>query len=117
MRIIIITAFNLIDVEALVFRYLPFTAVITLISALLPGLALTDGAVDNTETVVIIGSKDDAQQLPGSGAVIDYTQIDIEVTSDINQALKTVPGVYIREEDGFGLRPNIGIRGATGERS
>ncbi len=31
--------------------------------------------------------------------------------------LAQVPGVYTRTEDGWGLRPNIGLRGATPERS
>ncbi|MGM8228550.1 TonB-dependent receptor family protein [Cellvibrio sp. ARAG 10.3] len=83
--------------------------------ALLPSLV---HAEDRTfERVVIIGTQEDAQSLAGSGAVVDAKQMKTEVITDVNQALKTVPGVYIREEDGFGLRPNIGIRGATGERS
>ncbi|MEH6584605.1 MAG: TonB-dependent receptor [Halioglobus sp.] len=69
------------------------------------------------EEITIVGSRDDARTLAGSGAVIDSQQIEIEVATDINQLLKTVPGIYIQEEDGFGLRPNIGIRGATSERS
>lgn len=69
------------------------------------------------EEMTIVGSREDARQLPGSGSVIDNQQIQIEAASDINQLLKTVPGMYIQEEDGYGLRPNIGIRGATSERS
>ena len=69
------------------------------------------------EEITIIGSREDAQALPGSGSVIDNTQIQIEAANDINQLLKTVPGMYIQEEDGYGLRPNIGIRGATSERA
>lgn len=69
------------------------------------------------DKMVIIGTSEDARQLAGSGAVVDSEQMEIEVVSDINQVLKTVPGVYIREEEGSGLRPNIGIRGATSERS
>ncbi len=69
------------------------------------------------EEVTIVGSREEARVLPGSGAVVDGEQIAIEAATDINQLLKTVPGIYIREEDGYGLRPNIGIRGATSERS
>ena len=36
---------------------------------------------------------------------------------DVHRILKQVPGVYVREEDGFGLRPNIGLRGANSDRS
>lgn len=69
------------------------------------------------EEMTIVGSKEDARQLPGSGSVIGNEQIQIEAADDINQLLKTVPGVYVLEEDGYGLRPNIGIRGATSERA
>ena len=69
------------------------------------------------DSIEIIGTKDRAQGLPGSGYVVDEEQMKTEAIDDINQALKTVPGIYIREEDGYGLRPNIGIRGATSERS
>ena len=75
----------------------------------------TDGYL--LDSIEIIGTKDRAQGLPGSGYVVDAEQMKTEAIDDINQALKTVPGIYIREEDGYGLRPNIGIRGATSERS
>ena len=69
------------------------------------------------EELLIIGSREDARRVAGSGSVIGQEQVRIEAATDINQLLKTVPGIYIREEDGAGLRPNIGIRGATSERS
>lgn len=69
------------------------------------------------ETITIIGSSKQAQTIAGSGAVIDKEQLRIEAATDINQLMKTIPGTYIREEDGFGLRPNIGIRAAGSERS
>ena len=84
------------------------------------GAAVSSGAVANNaniEEITIIGSREDARQIAGSGSVIDNQQIQIEAANDINQLLKTVPGMYIQEEDGYGLRPNIGIRGATSERA
>ncbi|MCK7508582.1 MAG: hypothetical protein MZV70_34000 [Desulfobacterales bacterium] len=35
----------------------------------------------------------------------------------VNEALRKVPGVFARDEEGFGLRPNIGIRGLNPTRS
>lgn len=69
------------------------------------------------DTVTVIGDSDAARKLPGSAAVVSNEQLTIEAATDINQVLKTVPGVYIQEEDGFGLRPNIGIRSAAPGRS
>lgn len=69
------------------------------------------------EEVRIIGSLEEARQVAGSGAVVDSKQLRVQTSTDINQVLKTVPGAYILEEDGYGLRPNIGIRAASAERS
>ena len=93
-------------------------------NALFSAVALVSGALSaplmaagQLEEVTIIGSRDAAREIAGSGALIESLQIRDEIATDINQLLKTVPGTYIREEDGYGLRPNIGIRGATSERS
>ncbi|MEC9083866.1 MAG: TonB-dependent receptor, partial [Pseudomonadota bacterium] len=76
-----------------------------------------DDQPQTLEALEIIGDASAAQTLPGSGYVVGDQQLKTEVEADINQVLKTVPGVYVREEEGQGLRPNIGIRGATAERS
>ncbi|MCH2335999.1 MAG: TonB-dependent receptor [Pseudomonadales bacterium] len=69
------------------------------------------------EEVVVIGTKDKALNLPGSGTLIEDQELERFDHVDINQVLARVPGLYVREEDGYGLRPNIGIRGASAERS
>ncbi|WP_116364694.1 TonB-dependent receptor family protein [Parahaliea mediterranea] len=83
----------------------------------LAGLATPVMSAQTLEELTIVGSRDAVRELPGSAALVDNEQIRIEAANDINQLLKTVPGIYIQEEDGYGLRPNIGIRGATSERA
>ncbi len=69
------------------------------------------------ETVTIIGSKEDASQMAGSADVItDKDLVKFQYT-DIQRILGQVPGVYTRTEEGYGLRPNISIRGTYGDRS
>jgi Fe(3+) dicitrate transport protein len=69
------------------------------------------------EELLILGTKAEKQKLAGSGIRIDAEAIEKQAYSDLNQIISMSPGVYVREEDGYGLRPNIGIRGATSERS
>ena len=69
------------------------------------------------EEVLIIGSKEDKSKLAGSGIQIGQELIEKQGYTYLNQVISMAPGVYVREEDGYGLRPNIGIRGATAERS
>lgn len=85
------------------------------ITGLMGEAALAD--THRIEEVTIVGSVENARTLAGSGSVIDHNQLLIQSTNDINKLVQTVPGVYTMEEDGYGLRPNIGIRGATSERS
>jgi len=76
-----------------------------------------DMSVTPIDTVTIIGRSSDVADVPGSAHVVDSEALEIFNDTDILRVLRTVPGVYIQEEEGFGLRPNIGIRGSGLDRS
>jgi Fe(3+) dicitrate transport protein len=87
---------------------------------LAPFFALAQvGAVESQaiDTVTIIGKKSDLADVPGSAHVVDSEELAEFAQSDILRVLRSVPGVYVQEEEGFGLRPNIGIRGSGLDRS
>jgi len=48
---------------------------------------------------------------------IEKKQLQDSGLTDTNRVLKTQNGVNVQEEDGWGLRPNIGIRGTPPHRS
>lgn len=69
------------------------------------------------DTVKIIGDPTKARDMPASAHYIDTSDIRDQTYSDINRILRKAPGVNIREEDGFGLFPNISFRGVDTTRS
>ena len=69
------------------------------------------------DNVTIFGHSSDVADVPGSAHIIDSASLEVLIESDIMRVLRAVPGVYVQEEEGFGLRPNIGIRGSGLDRS
>lgn len=67
----------------------------------------------------MVGEPQDLATIPGSAHVIDAADLDRQklLFDDVHGLLRQVPGINVQEEDGYGLRPNIGIRGTGSERS
>lgn len=82
---------------------------------------LKEGTMDLPEMVVshvtLTGGEQGIKELPGSAYYLSPKEIEKFNFTDINRALRSVPGVNIQEEEGFGSRPNIGLRGTGVERS
>ncbi|MGS2761356.1 TonB-dependent receptor family protein [Sinomicrobium sp. M5D2P9] len=81
----------------------------------------TDSVVALQEVVLngnaILGSKFAAKNRTGSAYFISSEDLQQFSYTDISRVLQEVPGVNYYEEDGFGLRPNISLRGTDPGRS
>lgn len=65
----------------------------------------------------IIGSADERTRIPGSAQRLDASLLSRARVLSTNEALRKISGILVRDEDGLGLRPNIGIRGLNPTRS
>lgn len=69
------------------------------------------------EEITIVGKRTDTHQITGAAQYIGEAQLQEQSYSDIQKILRQAPGVSLQIEDGYGLRPNISIRGVATERS
>ncbi len=92
------------------------------------GMALPAGASEKTsdeagakskvlDKIMVIGNPANIESMPGSAQLVTKEDIRQQNYDDVNRALRKVPGVYVREEDGFGLFPSISLRGVDTTRS
>lgn len=83
-------------------------------------VAVAEDGTENTahlEEVTIVGTRHEVQRIAGGAHFIDAEELARFSHTDVQRIARRVPGVTIQVEDGFGLRPNIGIRGVATERS
>jgi Fe(3+) dicitrate transport protein len=81
---------------------------------LVPGDLVEQVTVFGTQ---IAASPEVAARIPGSVDTIDAATIAASHPFNFGEALRKAPGVHVREEEGLGLRPSIGLRGLDPNRS
>jgi Fe(3+) dicitrate transport protein len=84
--------------------------------ALYGGLSL---AQDETvmPRVDVVGGENSLPNIAGAAQILGSDELEASHVFTVNEALRKVPGVHARDEEGFGLRPNIAMRGLNPTRS
>jgi Fe(3+) dicitrate transport protein len=67
--------------------------------------------------VEVIGRQENLDRIPGAGYILDKETLESSRVFTTSEALRKIPGVNARDEEGFSMRPNIGIRGLNPTRS
>jgi Fe(3+) dicitrate transport protein len=65
----------------------------------------------------VVGKRERLPLIGGSADVFGETSLDRSHVFTANEALRRIPGITVRDEEGFGLRPNISIRGLNPTRT
>jgi Fe(3+) dicitrate transport protein len=83
-------------------------------------ITLEIGAVTESIRVVperVVTGAEAARRIPGSIDVLDLALLEHTRYATTADVLRKASGVHVREEEGFGLRPNISVRGLNPTRS
>jgi Fe(3+) dicitrate transport protein len=83
-------------------------------------LVLRPGVLSEEVTVIgtrLAGGPETLRRVPGSFEVLGPDQLEEARVFTVSEALRKASGINVRDEEGFGLRPNIGIRGLSPTRS
>jgi Fe(3+) dicitrate transport protein len=67
--------------------------------------------------IEVIGLPERFARIPGSASVISIRQIQTVAAVSSNEVFRSISGLHVVEEEGLGLRANIGIRGLDPDKS
>jgi Fe(3+) dicitrate transport protein len=83
------------------------------------GVSLADASESSAfiEEITIVGERLAEGQITGSAEYIGPEDLEKLEYTDVQRILRQAAGVSLQVEDGYGLRPNISIRGVPTERS
>lgn len=93
------------------------SASLMLVGATMAQEAPTSSEPEVLAPITVVGQVEDIPRIAGSAARLDADAIQTQDYSNPARVLQQVPGVYVREEDGFGNFPNISLRGSDPGRS
>ena len=82
-----------------------------------PLLSDEDAEQRDRADIIVVGEGAVAETLPGSASLVSAEDLARSRSFTVLEALRQVPGIFARDEEGAGLRPNIGIRGLSPIRS
>ena len=90
---------------------------ITTLSLTLVAPAMAEPSPPPLAEVIVVGTRSQQMQVPGAAVSLERADLENAHVLSVNEALRKVPGIYARDEEGLGLRPNIGLRGLNPTRS
>lgn len=96
---------------------LSFAVSLALASSALAGEPALVEDSSSLERIVVTAERLDRRGVGGSIAFLDSAVLEEHSYGDVNRVLRQVPGLNIVEEEGFGIRPSIGIRGSGTDRN
>ncbi len=80
-------------------------------------VTLAQDAMQSLRPLTVVGSVEEAYELPGSASFIDVVEFRDRGYTTFSQVVARTPGVYVRSEDSFGNFINVSIRGVDGTRA
>ena len=96
--------------------HISFAAMLA-VAAAQPVFAEVEQSYPFYEEITIVGTREALREINGAAQVVGPDALRQFEYTDVQRIARQIPGVSIQVEDGYGLRPNISIRGVASERS